>query len=221
MKILSDVREPIGATVISRHLKDYGFELTERTVRYHLRLMDELGMTQLVGRRNGRLLTEKGSEEVKLALVSDKVGFAISKIETLAFRTTFDIEKRCGLVPVNVSLFPKSKFPLAIQGMNPIFTNGFYVSDLVALAYEGSSLGEVTIPQGKIGLATICSIVFNGVLLKEGIPMNSRFGGILQIRNYQPLRFIELIDYTGCSLDPSTLFIKARMTTVGEVAKKG
>jgi hypothetical protein len=35
------------------------------------------------------------------------------------------------------------------------------------------------------------------------------------------LRFIELIDYTGCSLDPSTIFIKARMTSVRDVVRKG
>ena len=51
--------------------------------------------------------------------------------------------------------------------------------------------------------------------------MDSRFGGILQIRNHKPLRFVELIHYAGCSLDPSEIFIRARMTSVREVAKKG
>ena len=221
MKILGESQEPLGARVIANHLKGYGFELGERAVRYHLKLMDERGLTQLIGRRDGRVLTEKGSEEVKSALVKDKVGFAISKIETLAFRTNFDCERRCGLIPVNVSFFPKGKFNLALHAMKPVFEAGLCVSDLVAVAPEGEHLGEVTVPQGKTGLASVCSIVFNGAMLKAGIPVDSRFGGILQLRNRKPLRFAELIDYTGCSLDPSTIFIKARMTSVREVVKRG
>lgn len=220
LKILNDSPEPLGARVIAHHLKERGFELGERAVRYHLKLMDERGLTHLIGRRDGRVLTDKGSEEVKSALVKDKVGFAISKIETLAFRTSFDCERRCGLIPVNVSFFPKDKFALALHAMKPVFGAGLCVSDLVAVASEGEQLGEVTVPQGKAGLATVCSIVFNGALLKAGVPINSRFGGILQLRNHKPLRFVELIDYAGCSLDPSTIFIKARMTSVTEVVKK-
>jgi repressor of nif and glnA expression len=221
MKILGDSPEPVGARVIAHHLKDLGFELGERAVRYHLKLMDERGLTELVGRRDGRVLTEKGSEEVKSALVQDKVGFALSKIEMLAFRTSFDFEKRCGLIPVNVSLFPKEKFAHALHAMRPAFDAGLCVSELVAVASEGEQIGEISVPHGKIGLATVCSIAFNGALLKAGVPVNSRFGGILQLRNHNPIRFVELIDYAGCSLDPSTIFIRAKMTSVAEVIRKG
>ena len=46
----------------------------------------------------------------------------------------------------------------------------------------------------------VCSIVINGVLLKNGIPSDSKFGGILQVKNGDPLRFVELIYYSGSSL---------------------
>ncbi len=221
MRILSDSPVPVGARVIAHHLKDYGLELGERAVRYHLKLMDERGLTSLVGKRDGRKLTEKGLAEVRSALVKDKVGFAISRIETLSFRTTFNCEKLSGLVPVNVSLFHKDNFERALKAMKPAFDAGLCTSSLVAVASEGKQLGEVTVPRGKMGLATVCSVVFNGVLLKAGIPMDSRFGGILQMQNHQAHRFVELIDYTGCSLDPSTIFIKARMTSVKEVISHG
>ena len=105
LKVLSDSHESLGARVIARRLTDHGIELGERAVRYHLKLMDERGLTQLLGPRDGRVLTEQGIEEVKSALVKDKVGFAISRIELLAFRTTFDSQNRTGSVPVNVSFF--------------------------------------------------------------------------------------------------------------------
>ena len=220
LKILSDSQEPLGARVIAHHLKDHGVELGERAVRYHLKLMDERGLTRLVG-RDGRLITELGAEELGSALVRDKVGFAISRIELLAFRTNFDYQKHRGPLPVNVSFFRKEKFSKAVHAMKPAFEGGLCISDRVAVASEGERLGELVVPEGKIGLATVCSIVINGALLKAGVPMDSRFGGILQIRNHKPLRFVELIHYAGSSLDPSEVFIRARMTSVREAAKSG
>jgi repressor of nif and glnA expression len=221
MRILNDSPEPLGARVIAHHLKEHGLELGERAVRYHLKLMDERGLTRLVGKRDGRTLTEKGIAEVKSAMVEDKVGFAISRIETLSFRTTFDYEKLSGLVPVNISFFPRENFGRALKAMRTAFDAGLGASNLVAVASEGKQLGEVTVPEGKMGLATVCSVIYNGVLLKTGIPMDSRFGGILQMRNRKALRFTELVDYAGCSLDPSTIFIKAGMTSVREAVNNG
>lgn len=220
LKILSDCDEPLGARVIARRLQDHGIYLSERAVRYHLKLMDERGLTRLVS-RDGRLITELGAEELSNALVRDKVGFALPRIELLAFRTNFDWEKRTGVIPVNVSFFPVAKFDRALQAMKPVFAAGICVSDLVAIAREGEQLGELTVPAGKIGLATVCSIVINGTLLKAGVPMDSRFGGILQLRNHKPLRFVELIHYAGSSLDPSEVFIRARMTSVRNAARTG
>jgi repressor of nif and glnA expression len=220
LRVLSDSKEPVGARVIARRLKDLGIELGERAVRYHLKLMDERGLTQTVG-RDGRLITDAGIDELRSALVRDKVGFAISRIELLAFRTSFDWEKRSGSIPVNISLFPRQNFNQALQAMKPAFAAGLCVSDLIAVAKEGEHLGEITVPEGKIGLATVCSIVINGSLLKAGVPIDSRFGGILQVKNHQPLRFVELIHYAGSSLDPSEVFIGARMTSVREVISSG
>jgi repressor of nif and glnA expression len=221
LRILDDSPESLGARVIAHRLKEHGFELGERAVRYHLKLLDERGLTYLVGKRDGRVLTDKGMAEVRSALVRDKVGFAISKIETLSFRTSFDCEQRRGLVPVNISLFPKGKFEAALKAMRPAFDERLCTSDLVAVASEGKRLGEITVPEGKIGFATVCSIIFNGALLKAGVPMDSRFGGILQMRNHTAVRFVELIDYNGCSLDPSTIFIKAKMTSVNDAVNSG
>lgn len=220
LKILSESREPLGARVIAQRLGDYGVDLGERAVRYHLKITDERGLTQLIG-RDGRLITESGVEELKSALVSDKVGFVISKIELLAYQTTFDWEKHSGQVPANVSFFPKEQFKKARKEMSDAFKAGICVSDLVAVADEGERLAGITVPEGKTGFATVCSIIINGALLKAGIPMDSKFGGLLQIRNHKPLRFVELIEYAGSSLDPSEVFITGRMTGVGEVARKG
>jgi HTH-type transcriptional regulator, global nitrogen regulator NrpRI len=221
LRLLEESGQPIGARLISRRMQDLGVTLSERAVRYHLKLMDEKGLTRLAGRREGRVVTDKGIDEVNNAMVQDKIGLAISRIEILAYKTTFDPVSSQGLLPVNISLFPKEQFKDAIEIMRPAFETGVTVSDLVAVSVEGGSLGNVTVPAGKIGLATVCSIVINGVLLKAGIPMDSKFAGILQLKDRKPLRFVELIYYSGSSLDPSETFIMAKMTSVRSVLEKG
>ncbi len=221
LKVLGASQQAQGARVIARSLKDLGIELTERAVRYHLRMTDEKGLTKLVGRRDGRVITELGQIELNKALVNDKVGFAFSRIESLAFRTSFNWDTHTGLIPVNISLFAKEQFPKALKIMKNIFKAGLCVSDLVATAKEGESIGDMVVPEGKIALATVCSIVVNGTLLKAGVPVDSKFGGILQISNHQPLRFTELINYAGSSLDPSEIFIRANMTTVNQAVATG
>jgi repressor of nif and glnA expression len=220
LRILGQSSEPVGARIISHKLKGHGIGLTERAVRYHLKLMDERGFTESVG-RDGRLITQLGLEELESALVSDKVGFVASKIELLAYQTEFDLHKRKGKVPVNISFFPERQFKKAIEVMKGVFRAGICVSKLVASGRQGERLGTVIVPQGRIGLATVCSIVVNGALLKAGVPMDSKFGGILQIKNHKPLRFVELIEYSGSSLDPSVIYITSKMTSVGQVARRG
>jgi repressor of nif and glnA expression len=220
LRVLSQSSQPVGARVISHYLRDYGIELSERAVRYHLKLMDERGFTESVG-RDGRLITQLGLEELQSALVSDKVGFVSSKIERLAYETDFDINNRQGKVPVNISFFPERQFKKATEVMKGVFQAGICVSDLVAVARQGEKLGGIIVPQGRIGLATVCSVIINGTLLKAGVPMDSKFGGILQIKNHKPLRFVELIQYAGSSLDPSEIFITSRMTSVGRAAREG
>jgi HTH-type transcriptional regulator, global nitrogen regulator NrpRI len=221
LKVVSDFNKPVGSRIIAQHLREHGVELGERAVRYHLKVTDEHGLTQLVGNHDGRVITEKGLREIGSAMVTDKIGYAISRIELLAFRTDFDYEKRRGVVPVNISVFPKPRFPEAVSIMAPIFAAGLCVSKLVGIISAGQRVGNIMVPEGHVGLASVCSIVINGSLLKAGIPMDSRFGGILQMKDRQPVRFTEIIHYDGCSLDPSEMFIKAHMTSVGQATRTG
>lgn len=220
LKVLSESAEPLGSITIARELERYGISLSERAIRYHLRITDERGYTQPLG-RDGRLLTSKGIEELRLALAPDQVGFILDKLELLAFRTTFDPIKKTGLVPINTSLLDSNKFKNALVLMKEVVKAKLAVSHLISIAKEGEKIGSVIVPPGKIGLATICSVVVNGVLLKSGIPIESRFGGVLEIKESKPRRFTAIINYSGTSLDPSEQYIRARMTNVSEAALSG
>jgi len=202
----------IGSRGISRQLKLHGVDLTERTVRYHLRLLDERGFTKVFG-REGRMITPKGEEELSHALVSEKVGFVISKIESLSYLTNLDLETEEGEIILNVSYFPEARLKEALKIMKPVFSSPYIMSDKVVLCRGGENIGDITAPEGQVGFGTICSVTINGIFLKAGIPVTSKFGGVLQI-NSEPLRFTALISYEGSSLDPLEIFIRSRMTDV-------
>ncbi len=214
LKVLDKHADTIlGSREISRQLKVHGVELTERTVRYHLRILDERGYTKVFG-KEGRQITQKGKEELAQALVSDKIGFIISKIETLSYLTDLDLEKNEGNIILNVSYFPGDKLKEALKIMKHIFSSPYVMCDKVVMQKAGEKIGDVIVPEKQIGFGTVCSVTINGIFLKAGIPVTSKFGGVLQIENDEPSRFTSLISYEGSSLDPLEIFIKSHMTDV-------
>ncbi len=220
LKVLSESSEPLGSITIARLLEKDGVFLSERAVRYHLRITDERGFTR-PGGHDGRMITPLGRQEVKEALAPQQLGLVRDKLELLAYQTTFDPEKRAGLLAINTSIIDKDKFKKAVAAMKEPFKAGLCVSELVATAKAGEKLGSVVVPEGKMGFATVCGASINGVLLKAGVPTEFRFGGVLEIRNSTPRRFVAITEYSGTSTDPSEQFIQAKMTGVGLVSRTG
>jgi repressor of nif and glnA expression len=221
LKILKDSPEPIGATLIAHRLKDYGIDLTERTVRYYLKIMDERGLTYLVGRRQGRLITESGVDELDSALVENRVGSAMTNIEILICQASFELDKYSGEVPVNISLFPADKLSQGLELMRSFCNTPLCSSNLVFIAKKGEKIGDFVIPEGKVGFVTLSDVTISAVLFKAGIPLDFRFAGVLQIRNNICHRFIDLIEYTGSSLNPYEVFISCKMTHIKGISRDG
>jgi len=219
LKILDKHPDTIlGSRELSRQLRLHGVELTERTVRYHLRILDERGFTKVFG-KEGRMITPQGKEELSQALVSEKVGFVISRIETLSYLTNLDLDKGEGDIILNVSFFSSAKLKEALRIMKPVFSSPYVMSDNVVMKKGGEKIGDIIIPEGQIGFGTVCSVTINGIFLKAGIPITSKFGGVLQVENDEPSRFTALISYEGSSLDPLEIFIKSGMTDVMNAVK--
>ncbi len=219
LDILGRQREIIGSREISRQLKAHGIDLTERTVRYHLRILDERGYTEVFG-KEGRKITDHGREELKHAQVPQKVGFVISKIESLSYQTTLDINTMEGDVILNVSFFPKDSIRSAVEALRPVLQSPYAMSSRLILKPEGEAIGDVVIPEGMIGIGTVCSVTINGIFLKAGIPISSRFGGVVEVSHGKASRFISIISYEGSSLDPLEIFIRSKMTDVAGALQK-
>lgn len=220
LKVLDKENKIIGSREIAKRLRLYGVDLSERTVRYHLKILDERGYTKVFG-KEGRQITEKGRRELHSALVFEKASFVSSRIETLSYLTTLDLETLQGDVIINISFFPKKDFEKALKIMKPIFQSPYVMSNRLVIAKSEELIGDVLVPEGEIGIGTVCSITINGLFLKAGIPVTSRFGGVVEISNKKPMRFLSLISYEGSSLDPHDIFIKSKMTDVIGAVKRG
>ena len=221
LRVLANEPRPAGSTVVARQLRVRGIHMSDRTVRYHMKLMDERGLTKLVSRGVGRVITATGLEELGKGPVEYKLGLAISRIALLSYQTTFDLRTGTGLVPMNITLFPRQLIPHALEAMAKAFDVGLSVGNMVAVLAPGQRVGDIMVPKDKAGLCTICSVAFNGCLLKAGIPVESRFGGLLEMRDHEPDRFVELMEYSGTSMNPSEIFIKGRMTSVTSTVLTG
>jgi HTH-type transcriptional regulator, global nitrogen regulator NrpRI len=220
LRILAAAEEPVGARAIAHRLLSDGIELSERTVRYHLRLMDERGLNRNLG-EPGRLITDQGREEIESAGVSEKLGFVSSKIDSLAYRSTFDMETKTGQIILNLSFIPEDRYADSVTVMRDVFAAGFSMSELVVVRHPGERIGTFTVPAGQVAFGTVCTVTINRVLLKRGIPVDSKYAGILEVLRHKPLRFTHLVSYAGTTVDPTELFIAGRMTSVREASLLG
>ncbi|MFB3789176.1 MAG: DUF128 domain-containing protein [bacterium] len=223
LRILRDAGEAIGSAVITQQLKSFGFDLSSRTIRLYLKQMEEDGLVGEAarGRDGGRVITPLGLDEIRDAQVVDRVGFTSTKIDALACQTTFNLALRTGLIVLNVSTLDEEHLPEALRLMFPVFQAGLGMGRYLALARAGERLGNFLVPPDQAAVGTVCSVTLNGVLLKHGIPVSSRFGGVLELQNRECARFTEVIDYAGSSLDPLEIFIKSGLTSVYQAALTG
>ena len=74
LRILQHAETPVSSSKLLENLRAMGQEFSERTVRYYFQALDEKGMTENHGKK-GRLITERGLNELARAKIFDKVGF--------------------------------------------------------------------------------------------------------------------------------------------------
>jgi len=221
LKVLDDAGIPMGASRIASGLLAMGLDLRPRTIRLHLLQLDELGFTKLISRRKGRVITDAGHEELTRANVMDKVGIVATRVDTLTYRMTFGNHTGEGKIILNVCMIAQNDLTNALSQMRAVYERRLAMGTKMIVVRAGETLGGVEIPSDSVGLGTVCSVTVNGILLHEGIPVVSRFGGLLEMRDWIPVRFVEAIEYRGSTLDPLEVFIKADMTRVRDVLATG
>lgn len=218
---LAEAETPLGAQRLADQLAAMGFQVPPRTTRYHLQRLDREGLTRVLSRRRGREITPAGRDALAGARVVEKMGFVAARVDDLGYRMTYDPLSGEGRIVANISEIAGRDLSRAIQTMRPVIRARLGMGERLAVGREGDTLVGRRTPSGRAALATICSVVVNGLLLHRGIPVASRFGGLLELRRWRPARFTALMDYRGTTVDPLELFIAARMTRVLDAARTG
>jgi repressor of nif and glnA expression len=212
LRILADREEVLGAKTIAEELKKKGYDLGERAVRYHMRILDEKGFTERIGYA-GRQITDKGRKELEKGLIYDQVDFIFSKFEDMIYQTTLNPSDGTGKVIVNTSSFVYEKNIMDI--LKSVFKKGIAVSPYVKF------LDPIPEEGNEIRLDTVCGTTIDGMLLRKGIPVIPKYGGIVKVEDYVPTRFTELISYKKTSMTPLEAFTDKNMTSVLEVIENG
>lgn len=211
LDVLSRSGQLLSSTRITELLVGQDIDISERSVRLYLGELDEEGLTENLGRR-GRVITDKGKREADASRVLEGVGLLSGKIDAMAYRMDFDPALRRGTVVVNISAIPIADFTVERRKLiEEVFAKGFSMGTMLALFAAGETCGSITIPDGHIGIGTVCSITLNGVLLRRGVPTISRFGGLIELHGGEPVRFVDIIHYDGTSIDPLVVFIRSGM----------
>lgn len=211
LQVLHDAGTPVSSEKITEHLESIGYNISERTVRHHLSQLDKEGLTAHLPKQ-GRQITELGIQEMSRTKIYERLGFLTAKINQMTYAMDFDLSTLTGTVVMNVSLIVREDLMEAIPLVKRVFAHNYSMGEMITLFNTGEQVGDLIIPEGYIGIGTVCSITINGILLKAGIPTISRYGGLLEMADHQPRRFVALIDYAGTTLDPLEIFIKSGMT---------
>ncbi len=211
LRILKKAEKPLSSKKITAELGNLGLEISERSVRLYLQQLDLDGFTLNFGRR-GRQISETGLCELDASGIMERVGFLSAKIDQMTYRMNFSLKNRSGTVVINFTLVKPDELLSCAEKIKQVFAQGYAMGKLLTLLPAGEHLGGITVPQGLVGVGTVCSITLNGVLLQHGIPTTSRFGGLLELQNRKPTRFVEIITYDGTSIDPLEVFIRSGMT---------
>jgi len=144
--------------------------------------------------------------------VDDRIGFVISKLERLAYRSTFDPATSTGDVAYNLSIVPIESMENVKTAFDEVVKSGcgFFSSYRILDR-------DPRVPPGSVGFITICSISMDGVFQRNGIPVKMAYGGRLEIEQGTPKQFKDLIGYRGTTIDPLELFISSGLTSISDI----
>lgn len=137
------------------------------------------------------------------------------------FRTTFNPKTMDGDVIVNLSLINKQDYEDVLKIFSMAINSGLSVSPLLKILHEGDVIGNRKIEKEQVGFATVCSITIDGLLLKAGVMVKPRFGGLVEIRDGEPVRFTNVLTYQSTTIDPLEVLMSQELTSVMSMLKTG
>jgi repressor of nif and glnA expression len=220
LRILSESNSPVGSTTITRELVKRGLFINERTVRNYLKSLEQKGLVSSHG-KNGRSITETGLQELVGSLTYQRLDFVLTRYLSLAYSVTFTPRSNRGRVVANVTLLDKNHLEKALGVLNSLKDAKLLLAPYLKIIDEEESYENISVDKGKTALLTVCNLTVDGILIRSGIPIILKYGGILQFVNKTPVRFVELMSYEGTTVPPLEVFTYSNMTSITNFLKTG
>ncbi len=147
--------------------------------------------------------------------------FVNQTIDDFAMQVTYRPDVHEGRLVYNLSLVKNEDLEFAIGTLRDAYKTGVAASGLVKFLSSGERIEDFVVPKNQTAICTVCSITFDGLLIRRGIPINLIGGGIVEIENRTPIRFIHMILYEYTTIDPLQVLNSQRLTSVTNVMRRG
>jgi repressor of nif and glnA expression len=142
---------------------------------------------------------------------SEPLVFTLSRIENLMHQVSFDPVEMKGKIITNTSLVEKERLSETLAVFYDIIQSGLSVSPLIMLGEE----------KRLIKIKTACSLTISGVLLKSGIPVRPKGGGLIEVVEREPTRFTDMLMYWATTIDPIDVLTSQELTDITGMMRTG
>lgn len=220
LRILSESSEPVGSTTITRELVKRGVFINERTVRNYLKTLEDKGLVHSHG-KNGRSITRAGLQELIETLTYQRLDFVLTRYLSLAYSVNFTPKSNRGRVVANVTIIDKDSLDKALEVLRSLNDAELLLAPYLKTIDEDETYGSISVDKGRTALLTVCNLTVDGILMRSGIPLILKYGGILQFVGKKPMRFVELMSYEGTTVPPLEVFTYRNMTSITGFLKTG
>jgi hypothetical protein len=206
LSVLDRNNKPMTSEDICSELCDLGLHLTDRMIRNYLQDFDKQGFTEHCG-RGGRCITDLGRDELRHAFVYARSDYILTKLCRVITDANFDVNKKRGDVPVNLSFIKESEEKKAKRILAEVCATKLF-PQLISFAYAGERICHKQVPEGMVGIAFPSSVVVDEIILKHGIYIDpSLLCCLIEFIDEKPVRCTNFSAVKDVSYDPIEMWI--------------
>jgi len=166
----------------------------------------------IASRRPSKEKSNKAQEVYEIHVkASPPLIFTLSRIENLMQQVSFDPRKAEGKIITNTSLVKKEDLPDILAVFYDTIQSGLAVCPRIKLEEQGK----------RVRIKTACSLTLDGVLLKSGIPIRPKGGGIIEVIEREPVRFTDMLMYWATTIDPIDVLTAQELTDLTGMMRTG
>lgn len=126
-------------------------------------------------------------------------------------QVSFDPESMSGKIITNSSIVRRDQIGEALQVFRDAIMTGLAVSPMLKV----DDLGD------RFRIHTACSMTIDGYLVKKGIPVRPKGGGLIEVADRQPVRFTDMLMYWATTIDPIDVLVSQELTGITEMMRTG